>query len=1115
MKRFLLSFVLSLLGMTSALAAEPYAYYSNSNYTLTFYYGTKPQLEGLDANNIFSLNTGDESPKWTRISDIVNKVVFDPSFAQVRPTSTRSWFNGMEYLTTITGMEYLNTEEVTNMAHMFDCCTSLTHLDLSNFNTSKVTDMNHMFTLCRFTNLNLTSFNTSKVTNMTYMFWSCGKLETITVSDKWNTDKVTNSYGMFDYNYKLVGGAGTAYDENHVDASYAHIDGGTSNPGYLTGVSACAVYDATTQTLTFYYDALQHSGTVGPMPTSATTQPWWSQDSNISANVQHVVFDPSFAYYHSNSGYYWFASMTNLSSITGMEYFKTDEMENMHGMFRDCSSLDSIDLSHFNTRYVKDMGRMFYGCSGLTSLDVSNFSTHEVNNMFGMFNGCSSLTNLDLSNFSTWLVTDMGYMFNGCSSLTSLDVSSFDTQKVTSMLDMFASCNSLTTLDLSSFDTNKVTNMASMFASSNNLTTVTVSPLWSTDLVNQSSYMFRYCRNIVGGAGTTFNSSHTDAAYARIDGGPDSSTPGYFTASPIIYAVHNTNDSTLTLYYDNQYTTRPGNVYTYSLQNNYYGAPWTRNDVKQVIFDSSFAQARPISTNGWFQNMSKLTTITGMQYLNTSEVRNMGKMFYNCYQLQNIDLSHFNTSEVGDMNSMFAFCTHLASLDLSSFNTSEVTNMAAMFESCYKFTCLDLSNFNTSKATNMSHMFRDDSRLKTIVAGNGWDTNAVTASNDMFSDCLLLEGCNGTTYDANHVDVTYARIDGGPDSNTPGYLSDRDYSKYIKYEGLWYEIRNTDYHEVRLVAPLRDDNYTGEAIIPKQFDIDSVTWYVTSIDSKAFTGTDVTRVDVPSSVTSIGTKAFYGARQLTTLVLGTTSNPDYISWATPSIMGNNASGFCCFVNNTYLDKFIEKFTGRHIAPWVIIDNSGYRAFSCSMTTIIPEGLTAYSVTNYDLQQRKAKVTRLTTSVLPCHTGLLLAGEGGARYLLAEASENMTGTGSANYLMPYLTAEDAPANQSTDNAYFYFKPNLGQWTSTGSLQSGYSYLGIPKAMLGNDLTSPILLDLGYVAGDVNGDGDVNVIDITALIDEIMNDGTNPRADVNGDGEINVIDITALIDIIMNS
>ena len=55
----------------------------------------------------------------------------------------------------------------------------------------------------------------------------------------------------------------------------------------------------------------------------------------------------------------------------------------------------------------------------------------------------------------------------------------------------------------------------------------------------------------------------------------------------------------------------------------------------------------------------------------------------------------------------------------------------------------------------------------------------------------------------------------------------------------------------------------------------------------------------------------------------------------------------------------------------------------------------------------------------------------------------------------------------------------------------------------------------VSGDVNGDNDVNVMDITALIDIIMNDGDNPQADVNGDGQINVMDITALIDIIMNS
>ena len=94
---------------------------------------------------------------------------------------------------------------------------------------------------------------------------------------------------------------------------------------------------------------------------------------------------------------------------------------------------------------------------------------------------------------------------------------------------------------------------------------------------------------------------------------------------------------------------------------------------------------------------------------------------------------------------------------------------------------------------------------------------------------------------------------------------------------------------------------------------------------------------------------------------------------------------------------------------------------------------------------------------------------------------------------------------------------------GDLAAGGTFNYKVRAIYIDDTESPwsnieqVTLSAQQAAlkGDVNGDGDVNVIDITALIDEIMNDGTNPRADVNEDGEINVIDITALIDIIMNS
>ena len=95
--------------------------------------------------------------------------------------------------------------------------------------------MNRMFDYCTgLTTLDLSSFNTDKVTDMWWMFNDCQRLKTIYVGDDWSTAAVTKSNDMFAYCVSLVGGAGTTYDENHVDASYAHIDGGTSNPGYFS-----------------------------------------------------------------------------------------------------------------------------------------------------------------------------------------------------------------------------------------------------------------------------------------------------------------------------------------------------------------------------------------------------------------------------------------------------------------------------------------------------------------------------------------------------------------------------------------------------------------------------------------------------------------------------------------------------------------------------------------------------------------------------------------------------------------------------------------------------------------------------------------------------------------
>ena len=124
------------------------------------------------------------------------------------------------------------------------------------------------------------------------------------------------------------------------------------------------------------------------------------------------------------------------------------------------------------------------------------------------------------------------------------------------------------------------------------------------------------------------------------------------------------------------------------------------------------------------------------------------------------------------MQSMFQSCSALTELDLSNFNTFSVTNMQSMFQSCRALTELDLSNFNTSSVTNMSYMFMGNKALTTIYVSDFWKTDSVTNSINMFQNCTSLAGGAGTTFDSNHLDKEYARIDEG--TSIPGYFTSKN-----------------------------------------------------------------------------------------------------------------------------------------------------------------------------------------------------------------------------------------------------------------------------------------------------------------------------------------------------
>ena len=159
-------------------------------------------------------------------------------------------------------------------------------------------------------------------------------------------------------------------------------------------------------------------------------------------------------------------------------------------MFRECSSLTSLDVSNFNTSNVIDMGCMFNVCSSLTSLDLSHFNTSNVTDMAGMFDRCSSLTSLNVSNFNTSKVTTMSSMFRACSSLTSLDLSHFNTSKVTNMKFMFYGCSKLTSLNVSNWNTSNVTDMNSMFISCESLAKLDLSTFDMSNVIDRYGMLY-------------------------------------------------------------------------------------------------------------------------------------------------------------------------------------------------------------------------------------------------------------------------------------------------------------------------------------------------------------------------------------------------------------------------------------------------------------------------------------------------------------------------------------------------------------------------------------------------------------------------------------------------
>ena len=344
-----------MVAQTSASSSKYIATYESSTQTLTFkeYAG-----ETLPSNSVVvkdKMKVADIKRNFE--NGTIVHIVFDKSFSTFTPTSLYSFFGNLRKLEAITGLEYLNTEKVTDMSYMFFACSKLTSLDVTNFNTENVKNMVRMFYNCSaLTSLDVTKFNTGNVTNMRYMFCACSALTSLDVT-KFNTGNVTDMGYMF-YNCSKL----TSLDVTKFNTAKV-----TDMSNMFVNCSKLTSLDVT------------------------------------KFNTGNVT----------DMGYMFY----NCSALTSLDVtnFNTMNVTNMRFMFYGCSSLTSLDVTKFNTEKVTNMNRMFYNCSKLTSLDVTNFNTENVTNMSYMFSSCSALTTIYASDeFVTTNVETGSNMFFNC-----------------------------------------------------------------------------------------------------------------------------------------------------------------------------------------------------------------------------------------------------------------------------------------------------------------------------------------------------------------------------------------------------------------------------------------------------------------------------------------------------------------------------------------------------------------------------------------------------------------------------------------------------------------------------------------------------------------------------
>ena len=617
------------------------------------------------------------------------------------------------------------------------------------------------------TSIDIFGFNTEYVTNMDEMFSSCGALTTIYASDEFDTSNSTSHYSnMFKDDTSLVGGAGTTYSVT--DGTYAHIDGGSDDPGYFT------IGEDYLSTIIFNDQTLS-SGVSGEIYVSNPFEPAQNckdecvyriksgapsyvgidnanRTITFENNTPKGVYNVVVTAYDDNKNMKD-ATMTIIigdgtPNITGIPNEKEVEIgplvqmpiyANARGTFTVTNSDNSIaSVSLSNTNEVGANYKIYLNIRGLNA---------------GNSNITVTFTPSDIENFSDITVTKT---INLTVKEPSSTVATFKTGK-----EVNAIMKSLTSGEnLKYYVQDSSIKHIKRSSSLPDLSSVLYNTV-STDESRYPIYMWYYDSTIYwySEEDNVFLNENSSYLFSGLNALTSIELSDFNTYKVTdMKAMFHSCTSLTNIDLSTFFT---GSVTDMSLM--FY------NCLSLKAIDlNSFITSNVTRMRHMFSYVNSVESID-LSMFDTSNVVDMGWMFSNNPTLISLNLSSFDTSKVTDMSGMFYECKNLRTVNLTSFNTSEVTDMSNMFDGCEKLDMLDLSSFNTNHVGNMNSMFMGMSSLRTIYVGNSFNVSNVEDDENMFEGCTNIEGEKGTTYNKDNTSSDYAKADQGDSS--PGYFT--------------------------------------------------------------------------------------------------------------------------------------------------------------------------------------------------------------------------------------------------------------------------------------------------------------------------------------------------------